>query len=98
MNAAASRSSRESLKQWNDHAVTGVITASEPSWITPFTAGHHVIKAGATARAAQPCPSPGWRDQMRPCRPSRPSRPSRSSGSKQIQQVELLEILIPLTT
>ncbi|CAL9326213.1 IS5 family transposase IS112 (plasmid) [Streptomyces sp. SudanB135_2055] len=37
MNAAASRSNREHLKQWNDHAVTGVITASEPSWIAPFS-------------------------------------------------------------
>jgi hypothetical protein len=24
-------------QEWNDHAVTGVITASEPSWIAPFT-------------------------------------------------------------
>lgn len=37
MNAAASRSSREHLKQWNDRAVSGVITASEPSWIAPFS-------------------------------------------------------------
>lgn len=37
MNAAASCSDREKLKQWNDHAVIGVITASEPSWTTPFS-------------------------------------------------------------
>lgn len=28
---------RPAGRQWNDLAVAGVITASEPSWIAPFT-------------------------------------------------------------